>query len=65
MTWSCNAAWRRLGRVAAIDSWLRRSDRILELATALPLARGAAALVDAARLRSGALQDEVAVIVAG
>jgi len=40
-------------------------ERIRELATTLPLASTAGALVDAARLPSGALQDDVAVIVAG
>jgi hypothetical protein len=41
------------------------SDRIHALATTLPLAEVPAALVDAARLRSGALQDDIAIIVGG
>ena len=40
-------------------------DRIATLASSLPLAEAVAALVDAARLRSGALQDDIAVVVAG
>jgi serine/threonine protein phosphatase PrpC len=40
-------------------------ERIRELATTLPLASTASALVDAARLPSGVLRDDVAVIVAG
>lgn len=40
-------------------------ERIRDLSNSLPLANAAAALVDAARLPSGALQDDVAVIVAG
>jgi serine/threonine protein phosphatase PrpC len=40
-------------------------ERIAFLASSLPLAEAAAALVDAARLRSGALQDDIAVVVAG
>jgi serine/threonine protein phosphatase PrpC len=40
-------------------------DRIATLAGSLPCDDAAAALVDAARLRSGALQDDIAVIVAG
>jgi hypothetical protein len=40
-------------------------DRIRNLASTLPLADVPATLVAAARLRSGTLQDDVAVIVAG
>jgi serine/threonine protein phosphatase PrpC len=40
-------------------------ERIRDLSSSLPLAHAAAALVDSARLPSGALQDDVAVIVAG
>jgi PPM family protein phosphatase len=40
-------------------------DRIVNLASSLPFADAAAGLVGAARLRSGALQDDIAVVVAG
>jgi serine/threonine protein phosphatase PrpC len=40
-------------------------ERICNLASSLPLTEVPAALVAAARLRSGALQDDIAVIVAG
>jgi serine/threonine protein phosphatase PrpC len=40
-------------------------DRIAALASSLPFADTATGLVDAARLRSGALQDDIAVVVAG
>jgi serine/threonine protein phosphatase PrpC len=40
-------------------------ERIRNLSSSVPLAHAAAVLVDAARLPSGALQDDVAVIVAG
>ena len=40
-------------------------DRISALATSLSFADLAAGLVDAARLRSGALRDDIAVVVAG
>jgi hypothetical protein len=40
-------------------------DRMRDLASTLPLADVPATLVAAARLRSGTLQDDVAVIVAG
>ena len=40
-------------------------DRIATLASSLPFADAATGLVDAARLRSGALQDDIAVVVAG
>jgi serine/threonine protein phosphatase PrpC len=39
-------------------------DRIRELVSSLPVVEAPAALVDAARLRSGALQDDIAVLVA-
>jgi len=40
-------------------------DRIAALARSSPFADAATVLVDAARLRSGALQDDIAVVVAG
>lgn len=40
-------------------------ERIRDLASKLPLDEAAAALIGAARLRSGALQDDIAVIVVG
>jgi len=39
-------------------------DRIRELVSSLPVVEVPAALVDAARVRSGALQDDIAVLVA-
>ena len=58
----------RVGRVLVGSDGLFKYvpyDRVRNLASTLPLAEVPGALVAAARLRSGALQDDIAVIVAG
>lgn len=58
----------RVGRVLVGSDGLFKyvaHERICDLASSLPLTEVPAALVAAARLRSGALQDDIAVIVAG